>query len=335
VRTPIRMNRRPARRGVVLLIVLVAIVLIAAALVEVSRASSQSQIASLRARDALQQRWGMISCERVVLPAAAGLLARSDESTKQALPATAGLRRPRMPAVLTDRVLLGGQSFDLILADEDAKADLNVIYDIGGRNGCEKVLGDTLALSEMRAVRLRPRRRSFDVRTAADSRGQPSQLGGPNAGEISVSPSADSLPPAFATWGEVFDFNRVNDLSGDLRHIAAATREVTLWGSGRLNVWRASDDAIVAVCREVVQDGLAKRIQQRIRSTSLSQIDLVLRQTVSNEQDRRRLADLLADDSRCSSLWIEGDDGVSRVQRLSIRRPEKTGWIRTTVFEFP
>ncbi|TWT82573.1 hypothetical protein CA13_40360 [Planctomycetes bacterium CA13] len=329
--------RTPGKRmGIVLLIVLAAIVLLGTALAEVSRSSSRARIAVLQRQRALQQTWGMLSCQRAILPAAEGLMLKSD-----AIAAEADGNRKAFPNFVSDQLRLGSQTFVLILADEDAKANLNVIYDLGGEAACQKTLRDLINLGDFRSVRLQPRRRSQNVETATDSQQKASRLGtdgdeeGDVAADESVTLDPENLAPALVSWGDIFDFRAISSGAGDLRQLAAMTRGVTLWSSGRLNVWRASDEAIIAICRDVVQDGLARRIQQRIRGASLQQINILLGQTVTNEKDRQQLSRLLADSSQCASLWIEASDGNTRRQQLTIRMPDETGLQRTIGFEFP
>ncbi|QDT08814.1 hypothetical protein [Planctomycetes bacterium K23_9] len=329
--------KRTNRQGVVLLIVLVAIVVLGAALTQVARANSRANIAVQRQQRALQQRWGMLTCQRAVLPAGQGAFLGSDFVAKQ----SAKLRQ-KYRHQIADQVELGGQKFDLLLADEDAKANLNAIYDLGGTSACEKAMRDTIDLGDSRSIQLRPQRRSLGEFDAAVSRAGSSRLGNQQSGsdqgdddEAADEIEPGFLPPAFRSWGDVLDFDAVIQNAGDVRQIAKTTQNVTLWGTGRLNVWRASDDAIIAVCREVVQDGLARRIQQRVRTAPLSQIDLVLRQTVTNEEDRRKVSELLADSSQCASLWVEANDGQTRRQQLSVLISDETGLTRTIVFQFP
>ncbi|MGB7344298.1 MAG: hypothetical protein WBD20_08800 [Pirellulaceae bacterium] len=332
-----RRSRRNNRQGVVLLIVLVAIVVLGAALTQVARANARASIAVQRQQRALQQRWGMLTCQRAILPAGQGALLGSDLVAKQS-----AASRKKYPHQIADQVLLGGQKFGLLLADEDAKANLNTIYYLGGTTACEKALRDTIDLGDSRSIQLRPHRRSTSHFSAAISRESKSTLGlqqrGADQGgedELADEIEPDYLPLALRSWGDVLDFDAVIQNAGDVRQIAKTTQNVTLWGTGRLNVWRASDDAIIAVCREVVQDGLARRIQQRVRTAPLSQIDLVLRQTVTNEEDRRKVGELLADSSQCASLWVEATDGQTRRQQLSVLISDETGLTRTIVFQFP
>jgi len=154
-----------------------------------------------------------------------------------------------------------------------------------------------------------------------------------------ASPSGNALPsssilPAFRSWGEVFDLLQVNRLAGDDRQLAKMTRHLALFGTGRLNVFRATDETVLAVCKSVVQDGLAKRVLDKIRETSLGEIDLILTQTVTNPDERKSLRALLGTSSSSYSLWIETMSRNARKQRYAVRYSDENGLVQTLEFSF-
>jgi hypothetical protein len=114
-----------SENGFVLLMVLVLLALAAAALAGVCRASMQNALASSEDADELQRRWGILSCETALLPHAEMLLQQAE-----------ALRR-RPVASLDLNFNLGGQDFLVHLADEQAKVNLNFIYQTRGRASVE------------------------------------------------------------------------------------------------------------------------------------------------------------------------------------------------------
>lgn len=310
------------RRGVLLLIVLVALIVVSSALVQVAATTSRLQRQRVASAASMQRRWAVLSCERAVLPAARSILAGNDSQI-----------------AVADTIVVGGQALRLIVADEDAKVNLNAIHDGDGPDEIESAIRDLIPLGDVPAIKTRPRRRSQADATAADARVAPSRLN-PNMNDDFDDDFDDAaidleMPPALVTWGDVFDYPTLMRTSGDLRQLAVLSQNITLWGSGRLNVWRAQDDSIVAVCRGVVQDGLARRIVSRLRESSLREIDLVLQQTVTNANDRRLLSERLADASDAYSVWIEAGDANQRVQQFTVTARKRNGRAESTTFSFP
>ena len=321
-----KISRRPDR-GFVLLMVLVAIIVVGVALTTTARRSLQSTLIASESQQAIQRRWGTFSCQKTLLPAASALFEVSDRSTRKQQG-----KQVAFPSVFQDRIILGGQTFDLLLADEDAKANLNAVFDFGGLRACEQTMKQLVGAFEARSVRLLPERTSQAKKTAKQSSAQESKLAQP-------SNSGEKLPtlvisPAFRSWGEVFDLVQVQRLAGDDRQLAKMTRQVSLFGTGRLNVFRATDESVLAVCKSVVEDGLAKRVLSKIRDTSLGEVNLILELTITNQEDRAKLQTLLSTSSSSYSLWIETTSKMSRQQRFVTQAPDGRGAIRTTEFSF-
>jgi hypothetical protein len=108
-------GRHGRRRGYVLVVTLAVLVLAAGLMVGLGRAAVRHAVRAGEARDDLQRRWGTASCRQAVLPIAERLLAEEERRRGGPVPA------------LTAAVRLGGQRFDLTLADEQAKADVNAL----------------------------------------------------------------------------------------------------------------------------------------------------------------------------------------------------------------
>ncbi len=314
------------KKGFVLLLVLVAIIIVGVSLTATARRSLDASLAAIESQRSMQRRWGMVSCQRALLPAAAGLFDVSDLKTRK-------MRGKQLafPAIIEDRVVLGGQTFDLLLADEDAKANLNAIYDVGSKRVCELSVKRLTGAMEFRTIQLRPVRDSMSQLAAKLSAASESILDGENLESASF---AKNGLPAFRSWGEVFDLLQINRIDGEDRQLAKMTRKITLQGTGRLNVFRASDEAVLAVCTTVVQEGLAKRILAKIRETSLGEIRLILERSVTNADDRKALSTLLGTSSSSFSIWIEAADKSSRQQRLALQSLNEVGTVQTTEFSY-
>ncbi|MEM6978708.1 MAG: hypothetical protein AAF539_03505 [Planctomycetota bacterium] len=327
--------------GVLLLIVMVALILLATSLIQIATTTSRMQRMALAAEFQLQQRWGCLSCETAILPVAELIFDQSDASSNRSF----GTRQAR-PHQITGQIQLENHSFALILADESAKADLNRIYDLDGQSEVRQTLSDVAGLNLLAPVDLRPSRGSLNDETAADARRRGSRFGlddpsdadpsgSDNPSEAESVRSAIARAPAFASWGDVIDLAQLQNQGSRVRMLAQWTQHVTLFGGAKLNVWRASDETIVATARSVVQSGLARRIVDRMGTSTLSDIELILQQTVTNASNRNQLIERLGNQSDSFSLWSESSGPVGRAQRWTVRSLNtSTGEATWRTFEF-
>ncbi len=311
-------HRVARRSGFVLLLVLASLVFVTIALSSLAQMSLRMGVAALQAQEALQRRWGMITIQRALLPAAGGLFHQREKLLE-----TTGEPLPGAP-VLQGSLMLGRQRFELLLADEDAKANLNAIYHASGQADTEGALRRLLGPLGVLAVALRP-----EVPSSAPLRQRAAPM---DDEDTDVEPPAP--PPAFQSWGEVFDFTQLRSNSVSDRDLAGLTRQFTCWGSGRLNVRRAGDEAVLAVCRPVVEDGLARRLLDRYRETPDYDLRVLIEKEVIDPRKRAQLLEILGDSSSSFSLWIEASSERFRQQHFAIRRPVAEGITRTVEFSW-
>lgn len=295
------------RRGYVLLTVLAASVVVITALSSLAQASLGRGLRAADAERDLQRRWGILTLNKAVLERTPKVFERREE-----LAATLESDEPQ-PPVIRDAVRLGNLTFDLLLGDEDAKLNLNVLYHSAGPAKAEQVLMQ-LNPSVARAVRLVPA-----VKPAELSREQ-SLLSRADT-EVEGPDTAD----AFRSWGEVFALAEFEAQIGGDAALPIATTGITCWGGGQLNFRRATDDAILAVAGTFVQDGTARRILQRYRENPRIDLTTLLRTEVSSGPDRERLARRFGKISNNFSLWIHASqpDGRSQLQLTVMRRDDE------------
>lgn len=250
-----------------------------------ARHSLRLALAATRARDDLQRRWAFETCRRSVLLQADQIFESRANTIKGDL-----VPWPQ-PAALATTIRLGDMQVSMVLADEDAKLDVNQVYE------------DPHA---------RPKLASMIQHLSPPVSALPLQLR-PFA-DRSISPQ-----PSFSSWGQVFDLTLHESglsktaaqkherqgasalplifLTGQhegLGKLMQGTRELTCWGSGRLNVARASDQTLETVVKRVEGDEVAQAILEQRRSTG--QINL---------NQTSQLRSLLTDRSECYSLWVE------------------------------
>src|SRR5690606_29363150 len=117
-------NRRMAhpQRGFLLVMALVVLALLAVLLLSLSRKSGARAVEARDAAVELQRRWGEVSLAHALLPQAEALLSESNlDRADQGQPPTHQRR---------DVLVLGGIDFAFILADEQAKANINTLVTV-------------------------------------------------------------------------------------------------------------------------------------------------------------------------------------------------------------
>ena len=311
-----RLDSARSRLGYVLMIVLATSVLVVTVLGTLANVSLRRALQAADAGRELQQRWGTLTLQKTVLSQAPDLfLQRQELATESRLDAPP-------PPMIRDAMTLGGVTFDLMLGDEDAKLNLNVIYHLSGRQKTEQVLSEASPSAAMYA-RLVPA-----VQPQQLSRQQRSRPRDSDSDE-EIEPVAD----AFRSWGEVFDINALEQNLGSEAALPIATTGITCWGSGQLNFQRATDEAILAVAGSIVQDGGARRILKRYRDNPTIDLAALLQNEVANPQNRRQLARRLGQTSNHFSLWIHSSTPQRKFQQqLTVMSRDDEGVIRFESF---
>lgn len=262
------------QRGYVLLLTLLVLMLAATAMAAVARRSFNRALLAQRTGEALQRRWGVLSCQRTLLPNVEGILSGAERATARTL---VGVRRT---------VTLGGQEFELVLSDEQAKLNANALLRQRGRTEAERVLHEVLRASGSRTrVRL-----SGDRRRSA-----PAPLGG------LVIDDPDDRP--LQSLSQMFPAASPAALLGGPA-TGSATTDVTCWGSGELNYRRASATALRQFCAPAVDAiEMRKLLSMREKSPDVRASDALDR--LQLDDDVRDSLDLrLVEGSSCHSLWI-------------------------------
>ena len=278
-------SKTASRNGYALLLVLATVTIASVGLVTIANRTLRDNVQSLAMQADLQSKWGRISCAAAALELA-GPAFEALEENKPLNQSKLGPSAPSIPTTtqLRERLVLGNQIFDLVLGDEDAKVNLNSITALAGTNAALRAVKELSDASYGNCIRQAPA-------------------------------SASNLRRS-ENWGEWFDLANLRSRAGDDRILVELTSHVTLWGQGKLNIHRASEQAIRAQCAAVVPLGLGNRIVETLRESNAgSEVAILLQRTVQNGQDRERLMQVLGDGSSSFSLWVE----VTR--RTDTRRP--------------
>jgi hypothetical protein len=245
----------------VLVLTLGLLVLAATVTVGVSRASLHHAAAARRATHDLQRRWGTASIARTLLPRAESILANAE--AEQAAPVRSVRRR----------LQLGDMSYEIVVSDEQAKANVNLMLDRSNPTWVQDRLAEALGGGPIaRALRVRP---------ALAEVLPPAQLG--------------ALPQYVTGFGQVFDLTDISPAPNEL---------LTIWGDGRVNLRRASEQS----ARLALTPPLTRIEVQKLVSSDQNPLQQRLESAdVASSYGGRSLPVTLR--SACHSVWVICEDG--------------------------
>jgi hypothetical protein len=316
----------------VLVVTLAVLVLSAGLMVALGRAAMGHAARAREARDDLQRRWGVASCQAAVLPVAEQLLAAEEA------------RRGEPVASVRVTVRLGRQSFELTVADEQAKANVNALLADGDVPTAEDRVRQALTgYGLANKVRLRPAPRppARQPGSAAVATTSSGRLGGwrPITGLGQI---LDAVPPA--DWCRPPAGGRPGGQAGE-----AAADLLTCWGDGGVNVRRAPEAALrLALSPPLTAIEVGRLIELRDEqfyakgrppgAAASPRLPGGRDAGPANRSPVRRLVDAagltavggrliprLSDGSTCHSLWVVADDGRRRRHVLAVTDRSGTG----------
>lgn len=264
-------DRSMSQAGFVLVMVLVFILLTGLSVAGFARKSLELAGSVAEAQETLQRRWGIQSCRQLML-----------QDAEQLIEATVTGSNPAdipwpTPGFIQGDFELGGLRFEFRLSDEDAKINLNTLAqrDIDPLNrltSAARLSGSPAGLTPL--IRWPPRKTS----------------------------SQEKLP--FRTWDQVFDLRNGGEAEELVDRLRQATNEITCWGSGKLNLRRASDQAVQTVCQREVRDETLRKLLSSRRMGAFDDLDAILGQIVLKTPEAFALRRLLSTESKCHALWL-------------------------------
>lgn len=270
------MRRRTKRPGFVLLMTLVLIALTGFLLAGLARHSISLALQAIEKESELQLHWGTISCRRVMFDDPRALLSEKkanegeqdsdDDDDKEATPIA---RR-------SIRITLGSIDYNLLLADENAKLNLNLLLAHEDIQHAHQIVRELSNAPSDVIIRLRPYRNTA-IRGAT---------------------------PMVESWGQVFQLRRSRGDAEQANRFQAVTNNITCWGRGRLNFTTASDESLKAACRLVIPDNAANQLVEIRREQPDVEISDALSELGLATSKRNALEAILTDHSSCYSLWI-------------------------------
>ena len=318
-------QRSRSRCGYILLVVLGVLVLVVTVLGLLAKVSLRRGVQSVDAELALQQRWGAVSLQRVLLHDAPKIFEDREKKLKEL-----GVTGPPPPPFIRSVITIADVTFDVMIADEDAKLNLNSLYHHAGPEKLDQALADIVPDAGRSSLRLLPAIKPLLLsrQKPLSERSKPNSPRNTDEGE-----DQEERKPAFRSWGEVFDLAKISASVGSEAALPNLTTDMTCWGTGQLNIRRASDSSILAVVGAVIQDSGAGQFLKKYRDNPTSNLNVLLLTEVKNQGQRDELSELLTEASTNFSLWIDASTKTGRpIRNFIVMRRDEEGVTRLEKF---
>ncbi len=261
------------QRGFALLLVLFVLALAGTVLAAAARRSCERALLAHSAQEELQLKWSGLSARAFCLPASERLLDAAAVAAREAD------HDAPPPATVSLTISLGGLACDLVVADEQAKANVNLL---SARFG-DAVMSDRLqslqaGQREVLTVELRP--------------------GTPPAGVIS------SVPRRYASLAQFFGSKPPAALLPTAPGEHAPVERITCWGSGQINLRRADAVVVRQTLAELVNESEFAKLEKYRQTVPGCAVDEALKQMGIPDDRAKNLRKFLTDTSSCHSLWL-------------------------------
>lgn len=263
------MNRRAKKdSGFALLMTLMLVLLLAGVLVGLAWQSAAGALEAEDAVEELQRRWAVTSCQATLLDKAEKVIGDAEEAANRGRSSWAPIAKASIACQLA------GRDYELVFTDEQAKLNVNRLL-------------RTTDLSQARAIvtRLAQMPGSVSVRLREQS-----------------APSRPGLPAtrtSIGAYGQVFDGASPDQL------VSGLVDAVTCWGSGRINVHRATDAVLAQACAGTLGEADLNALLAARRRDPSCELDVLLGQLAAiDEKQKARLRADLTDQSECHGLWV-------------------------------
>ena len=286
--------KQPNRKGYVLLMVLMLLMVASLLSVGIARKSIElSRLAALEEQE-LQQRWGRISIRAAVLPRAEVLLCSKE------------LRTGGPVVSMETTISLGEEQMTLLLSDEQAKLNVNLIARL-----------HDLPVVQRSVSRLTEREFFTNLRPnpfATKERTYPPAF----EGWGSVYDLSHVLPAR----------------SSNSRFPHRLGKQLTCWGDGTLHYARTPSIVFREFCELVVSPEAAITLEALRNKNPKWNLGRLLQEATLTNEERRTLQRYFTDRSRTHSLWTTVTRGQRTWTRLEIGSSETTINHPFRVYEF-
>ncbi len=275
------MESRAHKPGFILVMVLVVLAVCGALLGMAARRCARRALDASEALRQLQLRWGAMSCQATLLPAAEALLRQAE------------LANQEPTAAVNGSVSLGGIEFGLRLADEQAKADANLL---AHRQGDRQL---TASLRRLQSDRKRP----LPVRL------RPTRF---------LSGVISGVPIRYASYDQLLVFQSPSQLVGDAETAQSPVARITCWAGGKVNLKRADKTVLRRALAGLLDETQIDRLVDYRRKFPDCSLGALLRHLELKRDNRNVLEPLVTATSTCHSLWVVAGDAARRWHRFYV-----------------
>lgn len=347
------------QRGFALLLVLLVLVVAATVLAGAARRSGQQALQAAWNREDLQVRWGSLSCRAALLPRGKDLLAASaawqdpTAQTKGVLPPILAVA-PEKPASATPGapgtppepgqgpstppppppiveaiadVQLGGVTFHLILGDEQAKANVNMLVDQVGATRTARIVGLLSGgVYSNTEVMLRPVEGVIPRPPPAPPGPKVATPAAPAAGQPTTGPTTTpatqpaALPTQrFLSPDQVLRYRRIGELCGPWNAPGSgARRHLTVWGDGKLRLTQADPTVVEQVLVPPLSGTQLADLNKLLTWPACLNAPVALAQIQLTGDQLNAVTPMVTDSSSCHSLWVIAESTTCKRYRLYV-----------------
>jgi hypothetical protein len=295
------------RSGFLLVMVLFCLLIAGLTLVSLSQRSIVLTTEAAIRTDCLQNKWAVQSLQQTFLPRVGDLFKARDEhlaDSEAALPYS---------STISVGVEMSGRTVQLVLADEGARLNLNLIHTLGPTKTnrlLRRVCGNRLQA----AIRLRP---LVMKKTTQQEQEQEQEI----------------IPQVFGSWAQVFDLSAIPPVEGAL---PVLFDNITCWGPGRLNVMRADRETAIQFCSELTSSSSSAR---RILEAWWEDPRLSLPRVIESKgglsaEEVEQLQQLLVDRSSSYSTTVLCRSPHSTTTRFAVIETDDEGTLRSVEFNY-
>lgn len=263
-------NQGAHRQGFVLLMTLALLAIAGLLLASLARKSLNAAVSVSKRTESVQHRWATYSIQRSLLRRVEPILAANDQPESDEAQGT-----PIYQIAAT--IKLSGNEYQVDLADESAKVDLNVVHRANGDAAVRRTLSKFSGSGPITHLR------GFDN-------------------------NSNSGLPVFDSWGQVFETPGTTTGPAAAKTIRDATQELTLWSGGRLNIRRATTPTFRYVSNLVLVGADAGRLVKLRQEHPNWPIEELTNAASLNDSESQQFTNAFGTGSSGASLWIISKD---------------------------
>ncbi len=289
-----RSPRSGRRQGFVLVMVLILLTVAALSLAGLARRSLQIAADAADAQAEFERKWQTATLQQALLANADAIL-RSHHAASLDTAAEDGEAVWPETALVEGRIDAGRYEYHFVLADEDAKVNLNQV-----------LRQDRDALRTV-VMQLRPASTSHAL----------------------IPVPVESLPRdkrgryVLQSWGQVFVPAESGFGKSGGRLIRDATRQLTCWGSGRLNIVRATDESIQVLCGLLLSPRVVDRLLKTRADGGVASLEDLIGRMELKAEERFIFQRLLTDRTNCFTLWLTISNGRREWTKLVVSQSDR------------